>query len=336
MGRCNNNNLHKAKILVNDEFYTRLEDIEKELSNYKEHFKNKIIYCNCDDPFISNFVKYFIIHFNDLGLKKLIATCYNGQSIYGKQLNIYDLLNTESEGEKTYKIEINEVDDEFDINKLLSNKNNVLSYLKQNGDFSSSECIEILKSADIVATNPPFSLFRDYINLLIKYNKKFIVVGNVNTITYKEVFTYFKENKLWLGCNSVKEFIQPDGTIKKFGNILWYTNLSHYKRNEKLVLFERYYDYYNEDGTLKLGKEDKYPKFENYDAINVDITADIPIDYKGVMGVPITFLDKYNPEQFEIVAFRKGIDGKDLTYMKESGGGRRIQPYFRILVRLLH
>ncbi len=312
--RCNNSNIHKAKIKKNDEFYTNLEDIEKELINYKKHFKDKIVYCNCDNPFTSNFVKYFIINFNSLGLKKLIATCYNGQSIYGKQLSIYDYTNNQTEDRKAYKLEINEVDNDFDINKLLLNNKNALSILKENGDFSSSECIDLLKEADVVVTNPPFSLFREYVKQLMDYNKKFLIIGSVHAITYKEIFNFFKMNKLWHGVNYIVYFSNAKVQCR------WFTNLLHNKRNGKLTLYEKYYDYYNQDGTLKPNKPDKYPKFVNYDAINVDITTDIPQDYDGVMGVPITFLDKYNPDQFEIVSFRKGIDGKDLTFIEKCGG----------------
>lgn len=225
-----NKNMHKAKVAKNDEFYTQLTDIEKELQYYITHFKDAIIYCNCDGE-NSNFVKYFKNNGEKLGIKKLLySSC----------------------------------------------------------DFRSDESIEMLKEANIVVTNPPFSLFREFISLLAEYNKKFLIIGNLNAITYKDCFKLIKENRMWLGVNNVKEFIKPDGEKQKFGNVCWFTNLNHTKRNEEITLFKTY-------------NENKYPKYDNYNAINVDKVKEIPKDYEGVMGVPITFLDKYNPEQFEIL-----------------------------------
>ena len=296
-----NNNLHKAKTAKNDEFYTQLTDIEKELKHYKNHFKDKTIYCNCDNPQYSNFWKYFHLNFNHFGLKKLIATHYH-------------------EVEPTYKIEYTGGNDN-DIEV------GVKTPLEGNGDFRSPECIALLQEADIVVTNPPFSLFREYVAQLIDYDKKFICIGSQNAITYKEFFPLLKNNQVWLGYTSPKEFLQPDDSIKKFGNISWFTNLDIIKRHEKLILWQRYYD---DNGDKSADADTRYPKYDNYDAINVDKVADIPVDYDGVMGVPITFMDKYNPEQFKIVSFRKGDDGKDLVFTKD---GESIQPYARILIQ---
>ena len=300
-----NNNLHKAKTAKNDEFYTQLTDIEKELKHYKNHFKDKTIYCNCDDPQYSNFWKYFHLNFNHFGLKKLIATHFH-------------------ETEPTCKIEYTGEDDN-DCNI------GVITNLKTNGDFRSSECIELLQESDIVVTNPPFSLFREYIAQLIDYDKKFICIGSQNAITYKEFFPLLKNNQVWLGHTSPKEFVQPDNSIKKFGNISWFTNLDIIKRHEFLDLIEKY-------------TPEKYPKYDNYDAINVNKVLDIPVDYDGVMGVPITFLDKHNPEQFEISGLAAGNSkatglyfNVPYTHHKDDRGGCGVvnnkRTYARILIQ---
>lgn len=299
-----NKNLHAAKRNKNDEFYTQLTDIERELCHYKEHLKDKVIFCNCDDPIESDFIKYFALNFKHLKLKKLISTHY--------EVN-----------KASYKIEItsgiNKIEELNTIDKIP---------LKQNGDFRSPECIEILKEVDVVVTNPPFSLFREYVAQLIGYNKKFLIIGSMNAITYKEIFPLIKENQLWLGNNSIKEFFQPDGTIKKFGNILWYTNLSHKKRNEELILYKTY-----------VGNEKEYPKYDNYDAIEVSKIKDIPIDYTDTMGVPITFLNKYNPKQFEIVSsndYRKNdkVPFKSHGLIKDKDGAvNGTLVYVRILIK---
>lgn len=271
-------NLRAAKAAKNDEFYTRIEDIEKELRFYKEHFKNKVVFCNCDDPEWSNFWKFFSTKFEFFGLKKLVSTHYvkDGQS---------------------YKLELKK-----DINGdgVIDGEDLIKTDLKGDGDFRSEELIEILKEADIVITNPPFSLFREYIKQLMDYEKKFLIIGSQNAITYKEFFPLLKENKVWLGNTLAKIFIQPDGTEKKFGNICWFTNLTHKKRTEDIVLFRSY----------EKDKEE-YPVYDNYNAIEVSKVKDIPFDFKGVMGVPITFLDKHNPEQFEIlgIADRQNSSG---------------------------
>ena len=337
-----NRDLHKAKDAKKDEFYTQLSDIERELRHYEGHFKGKVVYCNCDDPYESNFFKYFVLNFNYLGLKKLIATCYIGSPIANTQLSLFD---NESEENKTtkvpHKIEITEIPDMnnggvvdlADVELLLASDKNHLTRLKGDGDFRSKECIELLKQSDIVVTNPPFSLFREYVAQLIKYEKKFLIIGNINAITYKEIFKLIKENKAWLGINmgrGISGFIVPNhyelyGTetsVDSLGNriispnnCLWLTNLDTSKRHEDIVLSKIYY-----------GNESEYPKFDNYDAINVNKTKDIPMDYNGVMGVPITFLHKLNPEQFELIKFRKGNNDKDLSVNGKC-------PYFRILIK---
>lgn len=310
-----NISLHNARTGKNDEFYTQLVDIEKELRHYKEYFKDKVVFCNCDDPYESNFFKYFAMNFNHLGLKKLICTCFDTSPVAYTQLSLFDDIPeivTENKHREAYKIEISEVDDYnkdgaydlSDVEYLLKSKKNTLTLLKGNGDFRSEECVELLKEADIVVTNPPFSLFREYLAQLIEYNKKFLIIGNQNALTYKEVFVHIKNNKIWLGYHSgdmaftVPDYYEAretrfwiDETGQKWrslGNICWFTNLDTTKRHEELTLYKQYIP-------------EEYPTYDNYDAINVNKYADIPCNYYGVMGVPITFLDKYNPEQFEIM-----------------------------------
>lgn len=323
-----NSNLHMSRNDKADEFYTQLSLIENELKHYKAHFKDKVVFCNCDDPFESNFFKYFAMNFNSLGLKKLIATCYATSPIIYTQLTLFggeETVAKEENGKKPYKVAITEVTDEngdgrvdlADVEYLMRNRKNVLTLLNGDGDFRSEECVALLQEADIVVTNPPFSLFREYIALLEEYQKRYIIIGNMNAVTYKEIFPMIAENRLWLGYNSGHFWFKvPDSyEVKKtdfkidengqkwrrMGNICWFTNMDIEKRHENMTLFRNY-------------SPELYPKYDNYDAINVDRTVDIPCDYYGVMGVPITFLDKYNPDQFEIVAFRKGNDGKDLVY----------------------
>lgn len=263
-----NVNLHKAKKEKNDEFYTQLSDIENEVKYYRNYFRGKIVLLNCDDPEESMFWTFFAMNFEFLGLKKLISTHFSTTGSSYKLELMYDINN------------------DGKIDKL----DTIKTPLIENGDFRSVECIKILEECDIVVTNPPFSLFREFIQLLIEYDKKFLVIGNMNAVTYKEVFKLIQENKIWLGVNSPKKFIQPDKTIKEFGNILWFTNLEHKKRNEELILFRSYY-----------GNETGYTKYDNYEVIEVSKVKDIPKDYDGIMGVPITFLDKYNPTQFDIL-----------------------------------
>ena len=295
-----NSNLNKAKIVKNDEFYTQLIDIENELMHYKQHFKDKIVLCNCDNPTWSAFWKYFHLNFAELGLKKLISTHYD-------------------KNEPTYKMEYTGGDDN-DIEV------GVKTPLEGNGDFRSQECLDLLDESDIVVTNPPFSLFREYVAILMEHDKKFLIIGNKNAITYKEFFPLLKNNEVWLGYTNVKKFLQPDGSIKKFGNIGWFTNLDHAKRYQMLPL---------DLGFVYEGHKDMYPKYDNYDAINVDKIAEIPSDYTGIMGVPISFLDKYNPEQFEIVGctYNYGIpkDWSEDTNMQPIVNGKPV--YKRILIR---
>ncbi len=309
-----NKNLNAAKVAKKDEFYTQLSDIERELQHYWQHFRGKVVLCNCDDPYESNFFKYFALRFNQLGLKKLICTCYNGSPVTGNELTFhFDEFDDEEPKKIAYKVEITEVKDEngdgavdlSDVQYLLQNNKNVLSTLKT-GDFRSQECIELLKEADIVVTNPPFSLFREYIGQLMEYGKKFLIIGNMNSITCKEVFPYIQNNRMWIGpsisSGDRKFFVPDDYPLNAAGcgidsdgkrfirvkGVRWFTNLDHNKRHEDLDLVCRY-------------SEDEYPTFDNFDAIEVGKTSDIPYDYVGIMGVPITFLDKYNPEQFEVL-----------------------------------
>lgn len=330
MAKSSNKNLRQANKARKDEFYTQLSDIEKELKYYKDKFKGKVIYCNADDPFESNFFKYFASNFNVLGLKKLIATSYAGSPVVGGQLSLFDVEGLKTAKRKEpHKIEINEVkdlDDDGAINMadvewLLKHDKNVATPLKGDGDFRSEESIKILKEADIVVTNPPFSLFREYVAQLVRHKKKFLIIGNVNAITYKDIFKLLKENKLWLGASihsGDREFRVPDHyplnaagcRVDSNGNkyirvkgVRWYTNIDFKERHEDLILYKKY-------------NTEEYPQYDNYDAINVDVTKDIPMDYDSAMGVPITFVDKYNPDQFDIIAL--GIVGSiDFTCDKK-------------------
>ncbi len=317
-------NLDAAKTAKKDEFYTQLTDIERELQHYWSHFRDKVVLCNCDDPYESNFFKYFALRFNQLGLKKLICTCYNGSPVQGNELLLrFEPWDDEADvKKKAYKVEITEVKDMngdgavdlSDVRILLQNDKNVLSTL-QTGDFRDPECIELLKEADIVVTNPPFSLFREYIGQLMEYEKKFIIVGHQNAITYKEVFPLLKENKVWLGYGfkgGAAHFFSPYEDIATAGDhkkdmirvsgVNWFTNLEIPKRNEEIDLVCKY-------------SPENYPTYDNYDAIEVSKTAEIPYDYAGIMGVPITFMDKYNPLQFEIVTL--GIGEGNFTPKKK-------------------
>jgi len=299
MAKSSNKSLHRAVVAKNDEFYTQLADIEKELKHYKGQLRGKIVYSNCDDPFESNFFKYFAANFNALGIKKLITTSYNKSPIAGRQIPLFEMEGLKSikpRDAEAHRIEINEVRDIdrdgavslSDVAQLLKHNKNVAVPLRGDGDFRSDECIELLKQADIVCTNPPFSLFREYAAQLMEYKKKFLIIGNDNAIKYKGIFELIKENKIWLGYSRVKEFRRPDGSIQKFGNVGWFTNLDVEKRHQKLTLYKKY-------------NPTEYPKYDNFDAIDVSRVSEIPKDYHGEMGVPITFLDKHDPEQFEIV-----------------------------------
>ena len=309
----NNTLLGGAKIAKKDEFYTQLSDIERELSHYREHFRGKVVLCNCDDPYESNFFKYFCLQFNTLGLKRLICTCYKGSPVAYKQLNLFGEVEDDEEptkphDKKAYKVVINEIKDYngdgavdlSDVEWLLKNDKNTSSELKT-GDFRSPECIELLKASDIVVTNPPFSLFREYVAQLMEYGKKFIIVAKQNNAGYKEIFPYFMQNKMWFGYGfngNVGFFTSPyedkakSSQHKKdkirVSGVTWFTNLEIPKTNEPLDLYKKY-------------TPEEYCHYDNYDAIDVKNTADIPCDYDGIMGVPITFFEKYCPKQFEII-----------------------------------
>lgn len=310
-----NSGLHKAKRNKKDEFYTQIVDIERELQHYRRHFKDKVVYCNCDDPYVSAFFEYFAKNFEFLGLKKLITTCYKSQKM--------DLFS-QNDSEEAIKLEYtggapNSLPTPDDIGVTL---------LKGDGDFRSQECISILKEADVVVTNPPFSLFSEYVTQLAKYEKKFLIIGHQNAITYKDIFPLIKENKMWLGYGfkrNMAHFIAPhyedtasdadhqEGMIRVSG-VVWFTNLDHSKRHEEIILVKRY-----------TGKEASYPTYDNYDAIEVSKTQDIPTDYTGLIGVPITFLTKYNPKQFAIIGASDN-GAIDATY-KLAHFKRHNEPY---------
>ena len=286
--------LNNAKTNKKDEFYTQLADIENELKHYRKHFENQTVLCNCDDPRVSNFFRYFTLNFEKLKLKKLITTCYKNQ-----QMDLF----SKNDSEKAIYLEY---EGDKNNNKIPDPDEIGIFHLGSDGDFRSEECIEILKQADIVVTNPPFSLFREYVAQLMEYKKKFIIIGNQNAVTYKETFPWIRKNKIWLGVSihsGDREFGVPDNyplkaagfRVDKEGRkfirvkgVRWFTNLDYKERHEDLILYKKY-------------NKEEYPKYDNYNAININKTKDIPVDYKGVMGVPITFLDKYNPKQFEIL-----------------------------------
>lgn len=356
-----NRNLGVAKVDQNDEFYTQLTDIEKELRHYRKHFKGKTVLCNCDDPFESNFFKYFVLNFNRLGLKKLIATCYATSPIAGQQLSLFDVVGgTEENTNKPYKAVVTKVYDVtgdggvdmFDVAELFKSHENELTELEGDGDFRSRECLALLDEADIVVTNPPFSLFREYMAVLMEHDKHFIIIGNVNAITYKEVFPLIMQNRLWFGASihsgDRKFYVPDDYPLNASGcgidedgrrfirvkGVRRYTNLDFKQRHEEMILVKRY------DPEL-------YPNYDNYEAINVDKTSDIPCDFAGVMGVPITFMDKYNPDQFEIVGMAAGntratgfyFDVPYVPHPEDRGGcgvvdGKRV--YARYLIRNKH
>ncbi len=305
--------LRKADSERNDEYYTQISDIEKELFHYKDFFENKTILCNCDDPRVSNFFRFFALNFNNFKLKRLITTCYKNQDA-----DLFSQHNCEKAVWIDYRGNPND-STSTDFSTI------EIKQLNGDGDFRSQECIEILKQADIVVTNPPFSLFREYIMQLVQFDKKFIIIGNKNAVTYKEVFNLIKENKVWIGYRNMNSdfwFEVPEGNVyeklvsgKKLKHIMacWYTNLPTQKQLEEIIPYKEY-------------TPEEYPKYDNYDAIDVGQVLDIPKDYYEPMGVPITFLDKYNPNQFEIIKFRKGNDEKDLSVNGKC-------PYFRILIK---
>ena len=334
-----NKNLNAALKAKKDEFYTQMDDISAELKHYRDHFRNKVVFCNCDDPYESNFFKFFALKFNSWGLKKLIATCYDGSPVMGNELLLQ--FDTMESGPKkiAYKVEITEVDDYngdgavnlADVAYLLQNNKNVLSRLQGNGDFRSPECMELLKQADIVCTNPPFSLFREYVAQLMKYEKKFLIIGNQNALKYKEIFPLIMQNKMWLGYGfkggaahfySIYEDVATAGDHRegmiRVSGVNWFTNLDHNKRHEHLDLWKQY-------------NSDDFPHYDNFDAINVNKTSDIPCDYDGLMGVPITFMDKYCPDQFEIVGVLNHGCDSEFDLAKPTLNGKDL--YSRILIR---
>jgi len=332
-----NKDLNKAKAAKKDEFYTRLEDIELELKHYRHHFKDKTVLCNCDDPRCSNFFRYFTLNFEVLGLKKVIATCYKNQDV--------DLFSQHKCEKAVYQI----YEGDKNNNRKVDDEEIEVRYLEGDGDFRSKECVALLEEADIVVTNPPFSLFREFVSFLVQHNKKFLIIGNVNALKYKEIFPLIMDNKLWLGASihsGDREFQVPDDyplqasswrvdeNGKKYirvKGVRWYTNLDYEERYEDIPLFRKY-------------NANEYPKYVNYDAIEVSKTSDIPCDYDGVMGVPITFMDKYNPNQFEIVGMsldlaNMGIirerlgrnDGGPTFYIEKNG--KLVRLYDRIAIR---
>lgn len=328
MAKSQNKNLHNAKNNKKDEFYTQLVDIENELRHYKDHFKGKVVYCNCDDPRVSNFFHYFSYNFEHLGLKRLIATCYKNQNM--------DLFST-NKSESAIWLEYN---GDKNGDRVPNPEEIGIHKLKGDGDFRSQESIDLLSQADIIVTNPPFSLFREYVAQLIEHDKKFIIVGHQNALTYKEIFPLIKENKVWLGYGfngGAAHFINTqyedyatagnhkEGKIRVSG-VHWFTNLDTRKRHEDLILYKTY------------NKSD-FPAYDNYDAIEVSKTKDIPMDYKGVMGVPITFMDKYNPDQFEIIGatesegkgFSNGLWNEESKVAQAMVNGERV--YKRIFIK---
>ena len=349
-----NDNVHSSRRNQSDEFYTTLDLIEKELSHYSHYFKGKVVLCNCDDPYESNFFKFFAMNFKELGLKKLISTCYTTSYIVYTQMNLFtegEIVGVEyPDGRKPYKVELTNVSDEngdgridlLDV-ELTLKKKGVVTLLKGDGDFASPECIELLKEADIVVTNPPFSLFRKYFSLLHQYNKKFLILGNQNAIFYSEILPYFKENKVWLGYNNghfwfkVPPYYPEKNTDfkidengqkwRRMGNISWFTNLEIEKRNEEITLFKHY-------------TPEAYPQYENYKAIEVGATKNIPMDYDGVMGVPISFMQYHNPHQFEVVGATHCADVSEFTESLRTDPRHRHggiingkEKYARILIR---
>ena len=365
---ADNKTLRKAKMQKKDEFYTQLSDIENELRHYKAHFKDKVVFCNCDDPYESNFFKYFALNFNALGLKKLITTCYATSPVTGNEFPFYvdkkgqicffsakNSIPLQETGErKPYKVEITKVTDAnrdgrtdlADVEFLMRNKKNTMILLEGNGDFRSPECVELLKEADIIVTNPPFSLFREYVAQLIEHEKKFIIIGNMNAIHYKEIFPLIKDNKMWIGVSihsGDRKFNVPDDypldaagcgvdadgrKYIRVKGVRWFTNLDTEKRHEEMLLFKHY-------------EVEKYPTYENFDAIDISAVADIPCDYYGNMGVPDTFMDRYNHDQFEIVGLAESELGGSIgfsanfteeqcaAFSKECKSFRKGNPIFR-------
>ncbi len=356
-----NKSLNAAAAAKQDEFYTQLSDIENELKHYRKHFAGKTVLCNCDDPFESNFFKFFVLNFNRLGLAKLIATCYAGSPIANKQFTLFDVLGEGAEGQgQPYMAVVTKVYDTtgdggvdmLDVAELFRSGENTLTRLEGDGDFRSPECLALMDEADIVVTNPPFSLFRDFISVLVEHKKSFIVIGNQNAISYQEIFPLIKNNQVWLGYHSgdmafqVPSYFEPRATRfwideagqkwRSMGNICWYTNLDLKKRHDELILVKRF-------------DPETYLKYVNYDAIEVPSVSLIPCDYPGEMGVPITFLDKYNPDQFEIVGISRELVrtvSEDVKahgaypqigrFYLNTGAAKYKKVYERLVIRNLH
>ncbi len=290
---------NKGRMARDDEFYTRYEDIQTELNHYEKFFEGKTVFCNCDDPYESNFCKFFLRNFNYLKLKRLICTSYASSPVVGTQMTIWDYLGEPVTNEHGYVMDISEVPmangrgvSDDDITKLLKSKKRGVKKLEGNGDFRSEECIEYLKQADIVCSNPPFSLWEPYVEQILEYGKQFLIIGRETNTTIKDVFAMFRDDKIWYGYSHAKEFYRPDGSVKKFGNVTWFTNLDVSKRHEDLIMYKTY------DPEL-------YPHYYNYDGIDVEDIASIPKDYFGDMGVPSSFLNSYNPEQFQLVGLAR-------------------------------
>ena len=307
-----NSNLRKAAGAKNDEFYTRLTDIEKEMAHYKRHFKGKTVFCPCDDPHASKFFQYFSKNFEHLGLKRLITACYKstnplGMSLHDDERAMWLEYNGDANG--------NRVPDPDEIG---------VHHFDGDGDFRSHESLALLRTADIIVTNPPFSLFRDFMDLMIAEKKKFLVVGNFNAVSYKKIWSSILSGNLWLGVNHLKEFITPGGDIAKFGNVVWFTNLNHPKRNDEIVCYRRF-------------NRADYPKYDFHNAVEVSKVKDIPTNYNGIMGVPITFLEKWNPKQFEILGLMNtGEKNPGIRYPNTPTGDPVIdgvKKYARILIR---
>lgn len=350
--RAGNRDFNAAKRNKNDEFYTQIADIEKELKRYKQHFKGKVVYCNCDDPYESNFFRYFVLNFKVLGLKQLITTSYKPSPIANTQVELLGGGNSAKHKGRpkvtANRFIINEAEDvdgdgQSDLGdmamQLRQNKHNEWKALEEDGNFRSDECVALLKQSDIVVTNPPFSLFREYVAQLMKYEKKFLIIGNIGAVSYKQIFPLFMQNKIWLG-HSIKsgdrEFRVPDSyplnaagqRIDEKGvkyirvkGVRWFTNLPHSGRNEEIILTGIY-------------TPEEYPKYDNYDAIEVGKVKLIPKNYRGKMGVPVTFLDKYNPDQFEIIGLSRGLEKTDDTSINQQFFLNKKELYARICIRL--
>lgn len=347
-------NMGKAKSAKKDEFYTQLTDIEKELRHYRKHFQGKTVLCNCDDPFESNFFKYFALNFNRLGLKKLIATCYAGSPIANRQLSLFDVSGEQGDAYLAVVTQVRDTNgdggvDMMDVAELFRARENVLKKLKGDGDFRSPECLRLLDEADIVVTNPPFSLFREYVAVLMEREKKFIIIGPQNSLHYKEIFPLIRDNKMWLGYGFEKGdayFSVPKESasgyaagvynaetgLVHFRNCVWLTNLDIKKRHEVMILVRRY-------------QPEKYLAYDNFDGIDVNSLSEIPSDFSGVMGVPDTFLQQYNPDQFQIIGIGSGTLAKEIGVKKNYRGRTDIAytidgvhkcPYSRILIKNLH